>query len=299
MKKILIFSVLVFSVVFYAYFQVYLKKQKRESEKPVLIEKKKLVGLHLTTASSEIEIKLEDGLWYLIQPHFYPADQNFVKQNLELMTKAPILSTFTLRKDHFGLKPGKAFMEFVYSDSLRRRLIIGKKKGSKDSLYILDKDSKQVFLVHNIFGQFLYYPLSMFFHKNLPIPGKKIQSLKKIQFLKPEQSSEILWKITTTGETEALVHLGEQSKKIPKEKLLSFFKKIKEFQIRNHQFEKPKSFKKTTSLFVKTEETSITFDFDNQTGRVHSKTQNVFARFEPSFLKALDDELKKVMEDEK
>ena len=299
MKKILIFSVLVFSVVLYSYFQVYLKKQKSESEKPALMEKKKMVGFHLTTASSEIEMKFEDGLWHLVQPHPYPADQNFVKQNLELMARAQILSTFTLQKDHFGLKPGKAFMELTYSDGLRRRLIIGKEKGSKGSLYIFDKDSKQVFLVHNVFGQFLYYPLPMFFSKNLPIPGKKIQSLKKIQFLKPEQSPETLWEITTTSQTEALVQLGKQSKKIPKENLLSFFKKIKEFEIKDHQFEESKLFKKTTSLIIKTEKTSITFDFDNQTNQVHSKTQNVFARFEPSSLKALDDELKKVMETKK
>ena len=299
MKKILIFSILVFLVVFYAYFQVYLKKQEDEFPKTVLIEKQKLVGFRLTTAFSEIQMKLESDLWHLVQPHSYPADQMFVEQCFEIMTQAPVLSTFPLKEDHFGLKPGKALMEFIYINGLRRRLIIGSKQGPQNGLYILDKDSGQVFLVHSVFGQFLYHPLSMFFHKNLPIPGKKIQSLKMLQSSETVQSPEILWEIKKTDQSDALIRLGDQSGRVPKEKLFLFFKKLREFQIKDHQFKKPKSFKKTISLFIKTDKASINFDFDDKTGQIHSETQNVFARFEPSSLTALSDELKKVMKNKK
>ena len=298
MKKILIFSILVFSVVFYAYFQIYLKKQG-ESDKPVLMEKGKIVGFHLTTVSSEIEMRLEDDLWQMVQPHSYPGDQDFMEQNFEIMTRAPVFSTFPFRDDHFGLNPGKAFIELIYFDGLRKRFIIGSEQGSKNSLYVLDKDSERVFLVHSVFGQFLYYPLSMFFHKNLPIPGKKIRYLKRIQFLETESPPQTLWEITKTDQTEVLVNWNERSEKVQRENLSLFLKKIKEFELENHRFEKPKSFKRTTGLIVETEKTSINFEFDDKAGQIYSKTQNVFANFEPSSLADLDGELKKLVVEKK
>ena len=294
LKKILIFSILVFSVVFYAYFQVYLKKQDR-SEKPVLLENKKVVGFHLTTTTSEVQMKLKDNLWQMIHPHSYPGDHHFMEQNFQIMGRAPVFSVFPFKGDHFGFNPGRAFMEFIYFDGLRKRFIIGKEQGPKNSLYILDKDSERVFLVHSVFGQFLYYPLSMFFHKNLPIPGKNIKSLKRVVFL--EKSFEILWEITQTDQPGVLVRWKKAKKKIPREKLSLFLKKLKEFQVDSPLFGEPESFKKTTGLVVETEKTSVTFQFNDKEGELYSKTQNVFARFKPSDLGSLDGELKKMMEE--
>ncbi len=290
MKKILIFSIFVFLVISYAYFEIYLKKQENNPEKFSLVKRQKLVGFHLTTARSEIKMKLEDDLWHLVFPHPYPADQKFVEQGFEIMIQTPIFSTFPLKEDHFGFKPGKAFMEFVYADGLRRRLIVGDTQGPGNSLYVLDKDSGKVFVVHNVFGQFFYHSPIMFFHKNLPIPGKRIQSLKMLQ---PRKT---LWEITKTDQTHALVHFGNQDHRIPKEKLFPFFKKLREFQINGHQFKKPESFKKTMSLFVETDRGSINFDFDEKTGQIYSEIQNVSAHFDPPSLPALGDELKKVIQ---
>ena len=293
MKKVLVFSILVFSAVFYAYFQIYLKKQEKKPEKPLFIEKQKLVEFYLTTAFSEIKIKLKDNLWFLVQPHPYPADQNFVEQNFEIMTRTPVFSTFPLKEDRFGFKPAKAFMEFVYNDGLRKRLIIGKTAGPRGSLYVLDRDSHQVFVVHSVFGQFLYHSLSMFFHKSLPIPGKTIRSLKRIG------SQGLLWEIRETDGDHATVFFGNQSKKIPKKNLSLFFKNSRRLNSKGHQFKKPESFKKLSSLLVETEKKTIQFDFDDKKGVFYSETQNVLARFNPSSLRELGDELKKVMENEK
>ena len=293
MKRILVFFVLTFAVAFYAYFGVYLKNTKKNRQNFLLENPQNLVGFHLTTAQSEVKIKLEEGLWKVTQPHLYPADHGFVQSTFRLMAKAPILSTFPLEEDFFGLDPGKAFMEFIYNDGLRKRFVIAKEDGPKNSLYVLDKDSTQVFVVHGIFGQFLHYSLAMFFHKNLPILGKKIQSLELIQ------SNKTLWKILRTDSDQSQIHVEDKEYWIPKEKLLPFFERLKHFEIRNHRFGEFGDFKATVTLLIQTDKGSFAFDFNYETSQVYSKDHRVLAQFDPSSLKFLDSELKRVVKSKK
>ena len=293
MKKALVFLVLTFAVAFYAYFGVYLKNEKKNRQSFLLENPQNLVGFQLTTAQSEVKIKLEEGLWRVIRPHLYPADHEFVQSTFRLMAKAPILSAFPLEEDFFGLDPGRAFMEFIYNDGLRKRFVIAKENGRKNSLYVLDKDSTQVFMVHGIFGQFLHYSLAMFFHKNLPMPGKKVQSLKLIQ------SNKTLWEILRTDSDQSQIHVEGKEHWIPKEKLHPFFRRLKNLEIKNHHFGEFDGFKATVTLWIQTDKGRFAFDFNYETSQVYCRDQRVLAQFDPSSLKFLDSELKRVVKDEK
>ena len=353
MKKILTFSILVCFVSLYAYFQIHLKKQKNRTQRTVLIESQKPVELNLTSRFSRVKLKLKDNLWFVTTSHSYPADQDFIERNLNLMKKAPILSTFPLpdtqklleqftgkekmekskktekthrrktkttkqvnevRGDPYGFNPPKAFMEIIYPDGLRKRLLMGKIVAPQNGLYILDKDAEQIFVVHNVFGQFFYYPSSMFLSKNLPIHGEKIKTIRLEKSDSMEkQDLKVVWEVKNESQDYATVIYKGESKKIPKQKLLLFFKKIKNLQLTDHKFkpmdlstenlktksESSHSFNKFPSLSIETEKGLNRFNFDYEKGKFYSQSHAVSARFKLSSLREFSEEIKKLMKSEK
>ena len=328
MKKILIFSVLVFLVSFYAYFHIYTKKQKDLPQKTILTENQNPVELNLISHFSKIKLKFKDNLWFVISPHSYPADQDFIERNLDIMKKTPILSSFKLettavkqpkklQKDPYGFNPPKAFMEMTYQDGLRKKFLIGKTKAPHGSLYILDKETDQVFVVHSLFGQFFYYPPSMFLSKNLPLQGEEIKRIRLEKSGSMEQQAlEVVWEVKNENQDHATVIYRGKNKKIPKQELFPFFEKIKNFELTNHKFKSEPSEKseiksgsskkpetnhlsdKSLSLYIETEKGSNRFDFDYKRRKFYSQAHGVSARFKLPLLKELGEKIKRLMEED-
>ena len=296
MKKIVGLGAVLIVLSCYAYI-TFLKPERQKREK--LLENiqaqkaEDLVQFNISDSDKVIKLVKKDGFWWVIEPNKYMANQEFIEKAIRIMKESPVKSDFPLKEDLFGLTPGRAFIEWVYKDGFRKRMVVGDKAAPGDNIYVLDKDSSHVYIYHNIWGQVLYYPLSQFYHQYLPIPGRLV---KTIQY---KVAQKTVWSIQPANNNKMSVFYQGESFLSSKAKWVWFFKKIREFSLKNLEFKKGASFNGTASLIVESDKGNIRFQFDMESKKMFINGVNVFADFDPYSLNSLGYEIEKVMKSDK
>lgn len=295
MKKLIGLLVLVVALGSYSFFVLYQADQKQSENglRGILPEHVLIDSLKITNEDKQISLSFEDGLWWVTHPHRYLADQDFVNKSLQIMHETPAMNQFELQEDHFGLSPGKAFIEIKYENSMNKRLVIGQQDGPGNSIYILDKDSQKVSVLHNIWGQLLYFPASRFYNQGLPIPDK---SVKRVSLLR---NQKVQWSLASVDNTlMELTYLGEVfcSRKA---QWLWFFDKIKDFKIEDLSFRSISDNSMPWTLSFDTSKGNIRFYFDEQASKIIIPRFNVIGKVAPGSLESLSQEIQKVIKSDK
>ncbi len=269
------------------------KSLEKHSSVEILIPNKPLSSLSITSPHFEVELIFKENLWWMSKPHVYLADQDFIANNIQVMLETQPIEQFQLEEDHFKVNPGKAFFDFVFQDGERLRLIIGALETNDNNLYVYNKDLNRIFVVHNIWGQFLYYSLNEYYHKSLPILGEQVKSAE----LK-NQSNKTIWRVGSIDSKQAKVFFNDKEYKVLKSQLVLFFKTLGEFSLQDLEFNQKLTEKNDFELIVQTEKGNITFPWFSQTGRIFVPHFNVFAKQGESSLNSLTTELEKVIKNE-
>ncbi len=294
MKSFKVFAALFTLLLFlgaYAWFGI-IKVEEREKKEVVTLFPDSfpdsVTRLDLTTDLYEVRIEKRDGVWWVTQPQEYLANQEYIEKAFRIMDETTSSHHFTYEEDKFGLEPGKAFYGLQFADGLEKRVKVGTKEGPVETIYLLDKDSNEIFVVHNVWAQFLYYPLSQFYHPGLPIPGAIVKSLSL------KNQTAVAWSVEPAQNNMVTFRLKDQSKDIHKANGLWFFKKVREFQLEDLKFGEPDSFKPHWFLEIQTDKGNITFEFDEKMQKIRVPSFKIFAKVNPYSLKSLGYEIEKV-----
>lgn len=292
MRKNLLLLLIFIALGAYIYLQ---EKETKvvEEIRPPLISQEGLEKLSLVSEYGELTLEFKDGLWWMTSPHTYLANQEIVEKSLRVMSQSHPLNSFSLEEDRFGFNPGRAFFEFIYASSLRSRFIVGLEDAVEQRLYLLDKDSQVVHVMHNVWGQLLYYPLKEFLHQSLPIPGAVVKSVSLYL------NDELKWSVKPKSVKEVEIKLGEKTLRVNKAKLLWFFKSLREFKLNELNFDSFNNQKLAMSLLVESNKGNIRFLFDEESKKIIIPSLNVFAEYDPFSLKSLNDEIAKVVKSDK
>ena len=296
LKLFLVLCMILVSLALYIWFGVLGSENTRQESQRNLISKQDLRflrSINILTSDAEISMELRDGLWFVTRPQEYPANQEYVVKSLQVMQEAFSEQTFKLDQDRYGFEPGRAFIHLIFDNGLQKRLKVGSVDGPANTLYVLDQDSKDIFVYHNVWGQFLYYPTSRFLNPYLPLPGQMVKNVTL------QQGHQIHWKVFPVQGNRLEIRLGEHSHFVEKAKALWFFKKIREFQLNNLKFETPSPFQSYWQLYFETDKGNIRFDFDEKMEKIFISDFNVFAEVAPYSLKSLSYELEKVIQSDK
>lgn len=296
LKPILALFILLILLGTYAWFGIIQVEKQVENDKVFLLPKNlsdQLQSFKLVTSDFEIQVENKEGLWWVTEPVHYLANQEYIEKGLQIMADALARRDFELKEDHYGFRPGKAFILFHFKDGLNKRLKVATESGPGDTIYVLDQDLQRVFVVHNVWGQFLYYPITRFYHPFLPIAAKSVLSVK---LLKQGQN---YWGVEPRPDQTLKIDYLGQSYSIPKAQALWFYKKLREFPLQNFKFNTELTFKPYWQLVVGTENGNIIFDFDEKAEKIYGQQANVFAEIEPYSLKSLEYEIQKVIKSDK
>lgn len=280
----------------YVYFGIYLPDRKKETKKQamnILPDDENLREIHISTPEKDVFLEKKDDVWWVIKPHEYLADQEFVVKAVQIMTEAPVVNQFLLEDDRFGFKEPEAFFHMTYDSGLNKRILVGKAKGAAQHIYLLDKDSNQVHVVHNVWAQLLYFPIDRFFAQTLPIVGTQV---KTIQF---GVGGNRVWKLTSGSERIMSIEYLGKLYESEKSQWLWFFKNIRDFELKDLKFGQSLNFKVHSELEVETEKGNIRFQFNRKADKIFVPQLNVFADVDPYSLKSLSDELDKVINRDK
>lgn len=280
----------------YAYFGIHQKELKEEGGKKALFFDEELLRLekmNLVTEEGDLILEKKDDQWWVIRPHKYLANQDYIEKTLKIMEGAQPASSFVFDEDRFGFKPGKAFYHFIYDDQRQRQLILGSQEGPDNSLYVLDMDQNRVFVVHNVWGQFLYYPIQHFYHQYLPIPGALVKKLSLVQ------NDKLIWKVEPSDGGKMQVEWEGQVHQTERAPWLWFFNKLREFPLENVQFDSAEKAFKGKVLNIETNLGNIRFIFSEKGEEIYIPSLNVFAQVDPHSLISLGNEIKKVIKSDK
>jgi hypothetical protein len=288
--KNLILILLSLIIILSTYFFVYKKEQEQHlivSEK--LLDVEKIKSIKIASSYSEVQLELKDSTWWVLEPLNYLADGELVEKSLMSMSGLESLESFPLKEDRFGFNKPQAFIEFQYFDEQRLRFSVGSVQAPGQNLYVLNLDTKLVYVFHNIWGQFFYYPEKEFYQKNLPIVGNQV---KKIQFL---EKGHLIWAIQSLNKKEVQLNLKSKNFVINKSELIWFFNRIREFKLNQLSLNKKFEIKDLlTQMIVETEKGNIIFYFDEKSHKIMIPSLNAFALYDSYSLTSLSDELKKV-----
>ncbi len=275
----------------YSWFFI-VKPEREESTKKVQLFDEQfpqdLIEFHLTTDEFEVQLEKRQGVWWVTSPREYLANQEYIEKSFRIMNDTVSNHHFPLQEDRFGLTPGKAFYRLRHSNGLETRIRVGGTEGPAETIYLLDQDSKEVFVVHNVWAQFLYYPIRQFYHPNLPIPGAIVKQMTL------RKGDLVEWKVEPADGGNVRFSWRNRSIEIPKANGLWFFKRVKEFGLQDLEFGEPKNFKPYWRLSVESDKGNIIFQFNKSMEKVWVKKFNIFAQVNPYSLKSLGYEIEKV-----
>ena len=295
MKDFKVYSILSLVLLILGVFswtQIIKPEQVKEETAPELLPEKfadKLHALSIVTKNYEIKIVNQEGLWVVTSPQPYLGNQEYIEKGLQIMGDVVSNHNFKLEEDRFGLDPGRAFYRFEFANGQEKRLIVGENDGPADTIYLLDKDAGRVFVVHNVWAQFLIYPPERFYHPNLPIPGKIVKSLFY------SERGKVIWKVEPAENQQLRFIYKDQEAIVEKAQGLWFFKKMREFELENLQFGTPNDFQTFGELHVESDKGNIMFEFNPSSDKIRVTTFNVFAKTKPYSLKSLGYEIEKVI----
>lgn len=291
MKKNLILVGVLAALCLYAYFFVYKSEADKVQTLPALVDRPAdLVEIHLTTDQGTVHLKLEDELWWVQAPQTYLADQEFVDRALGAMVETATENIFPIDQDLYGVKPGRAFFELLYKDGERKRLVVGSNEAPGSRLYIFNSDTAMVGVVHNLWAQFIHYPLSMFYQKSLPIPGLQFRGARLVN------GNQSIWSVKAKSADTVEVSLARARKEIKKAELLWFFKNLKDIHLEKLEFGANAPKGDFLTLEAESEKGIIRFQFYEKDAKVYIPELKVFAVYDPVSLNSLENELKKVIQ---
>lgn len=292
MKRIgLLFAALLF-LVGIAYVVVNKNKEKdplAKFEDTLLENVAGIQAMTITTGELKVELVKEEDFWWVSSPHRYLANQRFVERNLQIMSETPPIERFKLTEDHFGVEPGEALFRFQYEDNREKRLVVGDVDAPGSNVYVLNKDSGFVYVVHNIWSQFLFNSVEKFYTPYLPIPG---QAVKKVEYY---EAGEKLWGLSSKSKNMMTLFYKGQQFDSPKEQWIWFFKKIREVTLSNHSFDKVDPIKGKDELRVETEKGNIIFVISEKSDKIYIPSINVFADVADHSIQSLHQEIERVV----
>ncbi len=292
MKKVgLLFSVFLF-LVGIAYFVVKANKEKdplAKIEDTLLENIADIKSLTITTAALEVKLVKEEDFWWVSEPHRYLANQRFIERNLQIMSETPPIERFSFTEDHYGVEPGEALFRFQYQDHGEKRLVVGDVEAPGSNIYVLNKDSGFIYVVHNIWSQFLFNGIEKFYTPYLPIPG---EAVKKVEYF---ESGEKVWGLSSKSKTMMTLFYKGENFDSPKEQWIWFFKKIREVTLSNHSFNKKNPMQGTKELRVETEKGNIIFVFSDNSDKIYIPSINVFADLADRSIQSLHKAIERVV----
>ena len=296
MKKWFVFPILILLLGLYSWFGILVPEKenidKIESQ-VVLKSPEQLHRIEVTTRDKSVMLEKKEDLWWVIKPHEYLADQEFVVKAVQIMSETPVVNQFKLEEDRFGFDKTEAFFNFHWIDGLNKRIIVGNEEATANHIYLLDNDSREVLVVHNVWSQLLYYPLERLFSSTLPITGTQV---KTIHF---SRSGQKLWQLSSGGKKIMNIEYMKEHFQSEKAQWLWFFKKIREFELKNLKFAAQRDFEVKSELEIETEKGNIRFQFNHKGDKIFIPHLNVFADTDPYSLQSLSDEIDKVIRSDK
>jgi len=294
LKKIIALSAITLYVLFVAYYQIYKKEQgvaNRKYDQKFFFDDKTLESLKITTPTESLTLRLRNGQWWVIEPIEYPADQEFIEKNLRIIDQTLVENIFKKNeRDYYGFDPGLGKIEFSHSDGKTRSFILGREEAPQNRIYLFHPETKEILVVHNLWGQFFYHTKDMFFSKGLPIDGLQV---KAVDFYLDQQK---IWHVKASTSDLVEVLFDTQKKSLKKATLMWFFKQISEFTLKNLSALDDMIVAGQYTLRIETENGSTDYVFDEKLGEVHIPQKKLRARYNKSDLSALRNELKKVVE---
>lgn len=281
---------LVFSILFLAgvYFWPQRDAELTENFDSIFVDHN-ISMLHIVGEHLNLKIEKKQNLWWVIEPEIYLADQDFVENNLQHMFGNKPLQSFILEEDYYELKPGRALIDITYLDTRRQRLIVGTTDSTGQFVYVLDSDINRVFVVHNVWAQFLYYTASEYFHKSLPIIGQEVLDIELFE------QSKSLFKISSKNKSSAEIFWNNKKQIIEKKTLAPFFHLLAQSPLKpmDWKAEAPPSY--SYELLVNTEKGNIRFFWLKNSGPIYIPEFKVFAKPESLSIDLLQETLKKVL----
>ena len=296
MKNILILLSVVLSLGIYSYYWIIVPETEIDREKRELSlvrPAEEISELRLSTKSMTVKLENRENIWWVTEPHEYVANQDFIYKTLSIMNEAPVIENFPLEKDLYGFEPGEAFIEIKYKNTMNLRYIVAKNKAPQNSLYILNKDSNHVYVVHNVWGQFFYYLPDNYYSPVIPVPGEQIKAVTML-----DHKSK-LWEIRPKDAKTLEVQWDGKTSVSEKSQWIWFFKKLRELKFQELDFKKAESFKHTKEMLITSEKGNIRILFDEINNKSYIPSLNVFALVKAEGLKSLEVEIKKVIESDK
>jgi hypothetical protein len=275
----------------YSWFAILAPEQQQKDQQERLLAAdfpEGLQSLHFTSDISEFHIEQREGVWWVVQPKEYLANQEFIEKSLQIMGDSESHHHFALKEDRYGLNPGRAFYRLRFGNGQEQRLKVGSQEGPADTLYVLDQDQEHIFVVHNIWGQFLYYPTKRLYTPNLPILGSTVKRLN----LKKE--NEVVWSVEPVSATHLVFSWQGQRQEVPKAHGLWFFKKIREFPVPDIEFGNPTDFTPYWVLQIETDQGNIIFEFDEKMQTIRVPRFTIYGPVDPYSLKSLGEEVERV-----
>ncbi len=257
----------------------------------VLIESPEdIVAIHLTTEEFEVQLNNVDNIWWVLKPKKYLANQDFILRTLKIMNQTPSIQKFQLEEDRYGFDPGEAFYRFIYKDHQEIRLVIGKNDAPGNNIYVLDKDSGWVYVLHNLWAQFLIHPMGDFYSPYLPIPGKMVRSISYFE------KDKKLWQLISLSKEKVRLSYKELKFDSPKEDWEWFFEKVREISLGQLQFDSTNDFKIKGELHIQTEEGNIIIQVSEDYRKVFIPNLKLIGELSENSIQSLQHELKKVVE---
>ena len=295
MKEIKTYSLLLvvlLVLILFAWTQIWVPEKRDGLVKDQLLPDNfvdQLQALTMVNSDKEFKIVNQDDVWVVVSPNPYVGNQEYILKGLQIMGEVVSNHNFELQEDNYELNPGRAFFRLEFKNGLEKRLVVGAKAGPAGTIYVLDKDSQRVFVVHNIWSQFLLYPPERLYTPNLPIPGKMVKSLYFTE------RGKMIWKVEPVEGQKLKLTYKDQAVEVPKAEGLWFFQKVREFQLESLEFGEPKDFQTFGELHIATDKGNIMFEFNPSSEKIRVRTFNVFANVKPYSLKSLGNEIKKVI----
>ncbi|MEM7647438.1 MAG: DUF4340 domain-containing protein, partial [Pseudomonadota bacterium] len=215
-----------------------------------------LVHFDIKSQYGQISFEKRDQDWWVTDPFVYPANQELIERNLNVLGFHGAMSIFDKKEDRYGLDPSQGTLEFFYQNGSKLTLMVGSKEAPQNGVFVFNKASQKVAVVHNSWGQFLYAPIEIFFDPYLPLEGNQIKSVSLAFDRKP------VWRVEPADAKHLRVLFGERTVKSSKAQWLWFFKKLREFKVSKVSPASDQPSPRPYRLSVETDKGNIIFEFD-------------------------------------
>jgi hypothetical protein len=293
LKKILALTGITLYVAFVAYYQIYQREKGANQggyDQKFFFKPQQLNAIKLHSQNFDITLSLKNGRWWVTEPFEYMADQEFIEKSIRIMDQVIVDNVFRKSKvDYYGFDPGQALIQFIHDDGEVRRFIVGEKEAPQNKIYLLNMDTEEVLVVHNVWGQLIYFPKNMFFAKSLPIDGDQI---KAVDFYENQVKS---WEVKSKSVKKVEVEFSGQTHMVEKAQLLWFFRRMSELNLSELNPITDDVVQGSQTLKVTTENGSTDFIFDEANSQVFIPKKRIKAVYDQSDLKAMINELKKAV----